>query len=507
MLRTRLLILPAVLLAVPGSCAWASEGDGRSLTYPPPPPAFDRQVESASPTPPAASTPPPQPSANALAPEIAERLAAGGGSVATAEREDRAALAKFYEARQHEPVWVAASALNPAGHALVAEIARADDWGLDASAFRLPNPPTSGREPTRTERADVEITLSLAVLKYARHARGGRAEPTSLSRNIDRQLSLLAPAQAIEAAAKAEKPDAYLRGLHPRHPQFELLRQKYLALKRGQPVAAADTDPDGKAGKRGSAPEGASAQKLLINMEQWRWMPDDLGDFYVWVNVPEFLIRVVKGGKVIHTERVVVGKPDTQTPIFSDEMEQVIFHPFWGVPDSIKKADIQPSLARGSIARARALQPAHPGRTAGTSIPPASTGPRPTCASSTSTSRRAPRTCSAWSSSASPTSTTSTCTTRRRRPCSTFPCARTATAACACAIPQRLAELLLADDQGWPASRVAAAINGGPPNNQINLKQQDPRAHHLFHRRGGGGRQAQAVRRHLRPREAHHAGP
>jgi murein L,D-transpeptidase YcbB/YkuD len=40
--------------------------------------------------------------------------------------------------------------------------------------------------------------------------------------------------------------------------------------------------------------------------------------------------------------------------------------------------------------------------------------------------------------------------------------------------PQRLAELLLAHDQSWPASRVAAAINGGPPNNQINLKQKIP---------------------------------
>jgi murein L,D-transpeptidase YcbB/YkuD len=72
-------------------------------------------------------------------------------------------------------------------------------------------------------------------------------------------------------------------------------------------------------------------------MEEWRWMPEALGDFYVWVNVPEFLIRVVKNDKVIHTERVVVGKADTQTPIFSDEMEQVIFHPNWGIPTPSRK--------------------------------------------------------------------------------------------------------------------------------------------------------------------------
>ena len=77
-------------------------------------------------------------------------------------------------------------------------------------------------------------------------------------------------------------------------------------------------------------------------------MPDDLGDFYVWVNIPEFTLRVVEAGKMIHTERVVVGKNDTQTPVFSDEMEQVIFHPFWGVPNSIKKDELLPSLMRGN---------------------------------------------------------------------------------------------------------------------------------------------------------------
>ena len=47
-------------------------------------------------------------------------------------------------------------------------------------------------------------------------------------------------------------------------------------------------------------------------------MPDDLGEFYVWVNIPEFMLRVVKDGAVIHTERVIAGLPDKQTPVFSE---------------------------------------------------------------------------------------------------------------------------------------------------------------------------------------------
>jgi murein L,D-transpeptidase YcbB/YkuD len=59
-------------------------------------------------------------------------------------------------------------------------------------------------------------------------------------------------------------------------------------------------------------------------------------------------LRVVKDGQVIHSERVVVGKPDKQTPIFSANLDEVIFHPSWGVPESIKTNDILPSLLRGS---------------------------------------------------------------------------------------------------------------------------------------------------------------
>ena len=81
---------------------------------------------------------------------------------------------------------------------------------------------------------------------------------------------------------------------------------------------------------------------LLINMERWRWLPHDLGPYYVTVNIPEFMLRVVADGKPVHTTRVVVGKPDKQTPIFSNEMQEIVFGPFWNVPTSIKVEEIRP---------------------------------------------------------------------------------------------------------------------------------------------------------------------
>ena len=68
----------------------------------------------------------------------------------------------------------------------------------------------------------------------------------------------------------------------------------------------------------------ARINQILVNMERWRWLPHDLGPVYVTVNIPEFTLRVVEKGTPIHTTRVVVGKPDKQTPVISDEMEEVV---------------------------------------------------------------------------------------------------------------------------------------------------------------------------------------
>jgi murein L,D-transpeptidase YcbB/YkuD len=84
---------------------------------------------------------------------------------------------------------------------------------------------------------------------------------------------------------------------------------------------------------------------LIANMERWRWLPADLGTRYVNVNVPEFRLRIVDHGDLIYQTRVIVGRSETPTPIFSDEMEHVIVNPSWTIPPSILKKEILPGLA------------------------------------------------------------------------------------------------------------------------------------------------------------------
>ena len=73
-------------------------------------------------------------------------------------------------------------------------------------------------------------------------------------------------------------------------------------------------------------------------------MPEDMGEFHVWDNIPEYQARVVKNGQIVHQFRIIVGQVETQTTIFSANMRYVIFGPEWGVPDSIKVKEILPYL-------------------------------------------------------------------------------------------------------------------------------------------------------------------
>src|SRR5208337_5326952 len=84
--------------------------------------------------------------------------------------------------------------------------------------------------------------------------------------------------------------------------------------------------------------------RILVNMERWRWMPEYLGEFYVWDSITEQFTRVYDHGKMVLQEKIVVGKPTTPTPTFSASMRFVIFNPEWGVPDGIKVNEIGPRL-------------------------------------------------------------------------------------------------------------------------------------------------------------------
>ena len=358
---------------------------------------------------------------------VHQRLLDKAKEAAAADAEDREALANFYSARAMKTLWLDEDGFTDKAKAAIAEIKKADDWGLESKAFALPDADFSRSNGQDGEAAANEMALSLAVLKYARHARGGRIpDPTELlSSYLDRKAQLKPPAAVLEEIVAATEADTYLRNLHPQHEGFKILHKKLLALREEaeaeedvtvpqkgpmlkpgmhhphvailrkrlevavpEPESTSENTSDSDDGEnaRARSPEEVyddelvkavkafqrenglyvdgivgngtrralagdkavlTKEVLLANMEAWRWMPGDLGDFHIAVNIPEYTIRVIKNGEVIHKERIITGKTNNQTPVFSDEMETVVFHPFWGVPNSIKVKELLPGLMRG----------------------------------------------------------------------------------------------------------------------------------------------------------------
>jgi len=96
-----------------------------------------------------------------------------------------------------------------------------------------------------------------------------------------------------------------------------------------------------------AALNGGSAttkEDIIANMERWRWEPDDYGRFEVEVNIPEFRLWIKQDGEVVHTTRVVVGRPQNQTPVFNNSIKHIVVNPYWNVPASIATNEIKPHL-------------------------------------------------------------------------------------------------------------------------------------------------------------------
>ena len=275
-----------------------------------------------------------------FAAKLAEAIAALPAVNTDPEKKDREALAAFYQARQHEALWVEGSSLSPKAKALIDGIGTADAHGLSARDFKLPEAGAALASPEA--QAAAELQLTQAAQTYARFARGGRiADPiTMLSPNLDRRPQWIEPKNVLDGLATAPDAGAYLTGLNPKHEQYERLRKLYVA----------EIEKSGGKGKLSKL-----AKHLRANMEMWRWLPDDMGTqtgamakgMYVFNNVPEFMQYVVRDGEIVRTERIVVGQLDKQSAIFSRPLKYVVLRPLWRVPESIEVNEIWPGLIKG----------------------------------------------------------------------------------------------------------------------------------------------------------------
>ncbi len=120
----------------------------------------------------------------------------------------------------------------------------------------------------------------------------------------------------LRASLATDNLHGALTGLLPTHPQ-------YLSLKAA--LARADK-ADIKAYNR-----------IRLNMDRWRWLPRDLGQKYIIVNVPSFHATLVQDGVTRWKKRAIAGAIKTKTPQISATATGVVLNPWWEVPTSISR--------------------------------------------------------------------------------------------------------------------------------------------------------------------------
>ena len=382
---------PAPAAPIPKS---AAADPGRATPTPASEPKTASEDAPSAHPPPATQSPAIEPPAAAADPVVAiiRTKLADSDLRRDAHADDLAALESFYGARTDGPLWTTEMGFSAKAQAALFEIEKGDDWGLDPGAFALPE---AGLLPPSPEaQAVAELRLDLAILKYARHARGGRVIPLKLNSRFDLVPPLRDPKAVLAEIVAAEAPDIYLQSLHPKHEQFVLLRTALLKARgrseekassadtggedvKDDSAGAAKKDETAKKDEASATEEGAKKdeatkkdetaknddrkktaggntpqasdkdiKRLILNMERWRWMPEDLGAVYVVNNSPEFMLYVVKDGKRIFADKTLVGTLNYATPIFTADMQTIVFNPDWNAPQTVVVENLLPHLSK-----------------------------------------------------------------------------------------------------------------------------------------------------------------
>jgi L,D-transpeptidase YcbB len=289
---------------------------------------------------------------------------------------------------------------------------------------------SSGRAPGATLLSELDLLLTDAFLVYASHLAVGRVDPTTIHPEWTVSRGAVDLVTRLDMALATGRVGGVLEELLPVHPAYDRLRRalaehRRIAANGGWPMLPGRTltigtrDPavallrarlmasgdlaaptrrvdeelfDGeveKAVQRFQARHALSEtgevrletsavmnipvedriRMLERNLERWRWLPQDLGERHIVVNIAGLEMHVMEGDSSIFQSRVLVGQRYRKTPVFSDRMTYMVLNPTWTIPPGILEEDKLPLiradqsyLARNNIqilaANGRVVDPA-----------------------------------------------------------------------------------------------------------------------------------------------------
>ncbi len=352
---------------------------------------------SAPAAPAAAATPaaPALSTADAAVVDQLRNLSSGKFDRIVGNKKDRTIVDAFYSGRDYAPLWITDGKVNERGKAVIAYLGHVDQDGLDPADYPVPNF-SALSDPN--DLAEAELKLDMTIITYAHHASIGRVHWSRVSGDISYTTTAPEPADVLAAMVEAKDMATALDAYEPHTPGYLALKAKLAEIRAGKAEAGKTPIGNGAAPKIGGQDERvpllrerlnvsgdgdtydkalADAVKkyqqdhqlkvtgtltpqtiealngrqpdrpvdiILANMERWRWMPHDLGNTYVIVNLADFTLRVMHDGKPVWTTKIVDGKPEMPTPIMQAEMKYITINPTWNVPPSIINHEYLPAL-------------------------------------------------------------------------------------------------------------------------------------------------------------------
>jgi murein L,D-transpeptidase YcbB/YkuD len=309
-------------------------------------------------------------------------------------KQRRDALWEYYQEFGGELLWLGSRRPNE----LLARLQNAASDGLDPKDYpskQLAGLAAAKSTDDKRSLALVELFFSAAFLEYASDIKVGRFLPRKVDPNFFIEGRTLDQTAALKSLASADSLDRFFSAWQPSNPRYAALRSalaNYLALAdkavarivgRGAKPGTKDpgcpllyeTEADGrrqpsstnqKSRRRWSTcrdpASGFESDGVIelhdrcdecrpgahpehMAMERCDGC-EDLGQQYVIVNIAGFDLRRINGGNVEEHMAVVVGKPYTRTPVFSDRIRYVEFNPYWTVPPGIAANEELPKLRK-----------------------------------------------------------------------------------------------------------------------------------------------------------------
>jgi murein L,D-transpeptidase YcbB/YkuD len=237
---------------------------------------------------------------------------------------------RFYKQNGYQLVWISASRPRAQIDGLIRALRTAGQDGLDPADYHVDELDVLRHAPIprddRQKAIDLDLRATYAYLRYASDLTRGTVDPEDVDPRWHVAPSDVDLHTRLETALGENQVEQSLQDLAPKAPQYQGLKHQ-LALHRQQG-------------------DEAAVQQIAMNMERWRWLPDDLGSRHVMVNIPAFRLDVIEGGKSVLAMNVVTGKKASPTPVLSDRMKYVVFSPYWNIPSDIVEHEIAPKAEK-----------------------------------------------------------------------------------------------------------------------------------------------------------------